>query len=355
MRTALLIGIIGSMAFSSLRGQGDEIYSRLSMPVLERTLSLYKGQLQINMDYQHALGTSKFNSDGTRLSFDETASNFLANDLNFHLAYGINDFLEFSASMEMINQVETLPTVMFWDGEIFNEVNVNRQIQGPDHLDLRFSFRQPFLQQDFDFRLWAGISLPVTSQYPAIPSHHITLIDPADPNGMFILNYNYKFRPGSNASKFKFGLDSKIKVNRFGLFISGTYAQPFGQEQTYRWNHMLDGDQFTYLASSYEKLPGKELQLCLSPVYQLYSWFAIQVGLTHESEFGGWTEETGIRVALPKRMLGLISAGFEIMVSPAVRFVQHFNVPLYGKENYVLFSIRSGISINLIPLKRYYR
>lgn len=354
MRRAHLIILFALFVSARLPGQNDDLYTRLTKPAVERALTLYKGQLQINLGYNHGLGTSKFSRNGTRLSFKETASNFLANDLSLKLAYGIIDFIEVSAAMDMINEVETLPTINYWNGEIFNEVNTNRLIQGLGNIDLKISLRQPFFQSIFDFKLWGGLSFPATTQFPSQPDHQITLIDPADPDGIYILNYNYRFRPGSNTTMFNFGLHTKAELNRLGLYLFGSYQQPFGPEQTYLWNHMLYGDQFTYRPSFYERLPGKSLQFYFSTQYQVFPWFAVDMTMIHASEFGGWTEETGYRVKLPDSLLGSVSAGFEIQVSPALRLTQHFHIPVYGKENYALYAINTGININLVPLKNLY-
>lgn len=339
---------------SALHGQTEEVYTRLTTPFIERSLGMYRGQMQIKVRYLHALGTSKFDRSGSRLTLEESAGNFLANDLIAQLSYGILDFVEISASMEIVNQVESLPTYEFWNGINLNEVNMNRQIRGPGHLDLRIALKQPFIRTGFDFLMKGGLSIPVSSQYPKQPDHKITLVSPDDPDGLFVIDYVYRFRPAYNVAMYHLGLESRMQWDRAGMFFACSYKGPMSPEQTYLWNHLLEGDQYAYRLTLYDRLPSSTISFGVTPAYQLYPWFAVWLSFHHRSAFNGWTEETGFRVALPERSLGSLSPGFEILVSPAVRFVQQFNIPFYGKEHYALFSLHSGVSINLVPLKRLY-
>jgi len=127
-----------------------------------------------------------------------------------------------------------------------------------------------------------------------------------------------------------------------------------GEEETYLWSHRRQNDLFSYRVAPYKRFPSSFIHVQISPAYQVFPWFAVLFTLSHQVETGGWTEESGFRVALPERSLGTFSSGFEILVSPTVRFSQYFHLPVYGRENYALFSFRTGLSINLITLKNLY-
>ena len=355
MKRIGLIWISFWLASCGLFGQYEKVYNMLTIPATQRSLSLYRGQLQMNVGYLHGLGTQKYNSAGSRLSFVESAGTYLANDLSFQLSYGILDFIELSAAMDYIGHIESLATIMFWDGENLNEVNTDRQIRGPGLLDLFLTLKQPFFKSGFDFDLWGGFSIPVFSHTPSEPLHSISILSPSDPDSPYNLNYHYKFKPASNVSMWHAGFDTKLLFKHFALTGSGFYKGPTGAEQTYRWDHTLYGDQFTHMAYSYERLPAANLNFNFTPAYQAFPWFAISLSLNHHSEYGGWTEETGSRLAIPERSMGTISPGFEILVSALLRWHLNFDIPVYGKNSYAIYSIRSGLSINLVPFKSHYK
>lgn len=343
------------LACCGLYGQSEEVYKLLTIPATQRSLSLYRGQLQLNVGYLHGLGTQKYNNNGSRLSFEESAGTYLSNDLSFQLSYGLIDFIEISAAMDYISQIESLATIMFWDGENLNEVNTNRQIRGPGYLDLFLTLKQPFINSGFDFDIWGGISIPVFSQTPSEPLHTITLLSLTDPDSPYVLDYQYKYKPVSNVSMINLGFDARVLFKQFAFTLSGFYMAPTGPEQTYRWNHVRYGDLFTHRPSSYERLPATNLNLRFTPAYQAFPWFAVYLSFNHLKASDGWTEESGSRIAMPERSLGTISPGFEILVSALLRWSLYFDIPMYGKNNYALYSIRSGISINLVPVKRHYK
>ena len=340
---------------NGLFGQYEEVYNLLTIPATQRSLSLYRGQLQMNVGYSHGLGTQKYNSTGSLLSFEESAGTYLANDLSFQLSYGIIDFIEFSAAMDYIGHVESLATIMFWDGENLNEVNTNRQIRGPGYLDLFLTLKQPFFISGFDFAIRGGISLPLFTQTPSKPLHSISILSLADPDSPYVLNYHYMFKPASNISMWHAGFDTKLHIKQFAFILSGFFMGPTGPEQTYRWDHTLYGDQFMHQPTSYERLPSKNAGFNFTPAYQAFPWFALYLSLNHHREFDGWTEETGSRIAMPERSVGTISPGFEIMISALLRWSLYFDIPLYGKNSYAIYSIRSGIGLNMVPIKRHYK
>lgn len=337
-----------------LYAQNEQIYSLLTLPATQRSLSLYRGQLQINGAYIHGMSSQKYSSSGSKLSFEESASNFLNDDLSFMLSYGILDYIELSGSMNYINQTESLATKVFWNGEFINEVYTNRQIKGAGHLDLFLKLKQPFFKSGFDADIWGGISLPVFSQYPPRPLHSLTYVSPSDPQGPYMLNYHYIFKPEANVTLWSLGLDAKLLIQKFALYLSGSYKSPAANEETYHWSHTYQGNQFSYLSSIYKHLPASHIGLNLTPAYQVFPWFTVYLSLVHAGESGGWTEETGSRIAIPNRYLGTLSPGFEILISAGLRFIQYVDIPIYGMNTYSLFSIRTSLSFNLFPVKRYY-
>jgi len=340
--------------FIGLSAQSEEIYYRLSEPTVVRPLTLYRGQLQFNTLLHHQTGNSLYDREGSKLPFNESARNYLANNFHFELGYGIMDFLDLTASIALYNEIETLPTYYILNMETGGEYNTLYHTKGLDNLDLLIRIRQPFLPTGLDFALSGGFSFPIFSQDPQQPEHTIHLYDPTDPGGSFTLNYLYRPRPDYNTIFYTAGGEVKYRDEKYSLYLGGSWQAPVREEATTIWNHRLYGDQFLYRTETAQRMPAGTLQLEAMTAIQFYPWFACIGSFRHHSESGGWSEETGSRISLPGVALGSISPGFEIQVTTHIRFLQFFDIPLYGKENYAVFSIRSGLSINVVPLKGFY-
>jgi len=344
----LLIASCGSSA------QTEEMYTRLSMPAVSRALSLYRGQLQIGTGLTHKSGNSYFDRYGTRLSFEESARDYLANNLHFSLGYGIIDFIEISSSISIHNEIEAFPIYTVLNGQAYGDDNTRYHTTGLNNLDLRIKVRQPLFESGFDLSIAGGISIPVSIQNPRQPGHAIYLEDPQDPGGVYELDYVYRPRPGSNSTYYYAGGDAKYGLERLGITLGGFWTAPLRAESSIRWKHRLYGDQFVYRIEAYDKLPQNSLGFHGVVTLQVFPWFACFAGWRHDLQFGGWSEITGTRISLPPSSLGAVTAGFEIQVTTNLRISQFFDIPIYGKEHYSEFSVRTGIGYSVVPLKNLY-
>ncbi len=336
----------------SLHSQPEKMYEDLTRPAVQRPLSVYGGQLQVEAGYQLVTGNKYFDGSGKKTGVKEAASTNLSNNFSFSLRYGILDFVEFNASTWYRNSIASDPTVILLDYTVINYMDRMEHARGLSDLYVGLTLRLPVEIPWFDWAVSAGAILPVAASEPGEPGHTYEVWDAA--SGAFQVRYKDYPKYGKGVTLPQFGTNLRLSLDKFGIWLGGRYIPVSAEVETSQWKYRLVDEEFEYTSEPYLLKHPSCLNLDASVGYQAFPWFIAYASFFYESGSGGWTESTGQRIAFPEPSLALVSLNFEIQVSTHLRFIQYINFPLAGKNTWSAFSFFTGVSYSLVPLKNLY-
>jgi len=344
----MLAGLLfaGNRAIAQTTG-----YEKLTEPYIERPFTQHRGILSITGNYSHLLGNNYFDSEGTRLAYNEVVRSTIEDDFDLLLQYGILEFLEATAGIMYRNRYESFPTYFVSNSASSGSENTVYRYAGFSNLDAGLKARTPVIGAGFELYLSGGLLLPFPKQEPDQPAHSVFLYDPPDPGGSYELNYLFNPAPGLPGTSCYAGFGARFRNNNFGISLEGRYRSPLSEVNTFSWDYRLYGTTFAYSASPYTIRPKGSLRGVLIAEVQPYPWFAIFGGYYLEAETPGWSDKTGQAVSLTKSSMGNVHLGFEVQVSTHFRLLQKLYIPVHGRNAYTEFEVTTGLVWSLYPIK----
>ncbi len=322
----------------------------LNEPLIDRPLQMHKGQLQFNAGYGLHYATQYFQNNGNKFSLEEEGKSILTHSFKFDLRYGITKYLEFSIKTNYLSKNERIRQVIKIGYDNFFTYGGNITTKGLENADLLLSFTLPDMPKTIRFNLITGIVLPAGGNEPKKPEHKIT--SPYTSPDAFDIRFQYLNRPGDGVLKSSNGIGVKSVFGKIALSGSYIYSFPLTQGEGLQWFSLIDGNTFYYEPETFDYLSHKSTDLYLSGYYQAFPWFVVEMGFYLYQTMGGWREINQMKYALPEIKFLNLSAGFEIMVTPALRVYQSFSLPFSGANIPSGIFIFTNMSFNLFPFTK---
>jgi hypothetical protein len=348
IRTIIIILLYSCFLQFPLFAQ-NETQLLLNEQLIARPLNMYKGQLQINTGYGLHYATYYFNQDGSTIRLDEEGKSMLTHHFSLDLRYGILNFLEISFKTNYLSRNERIRMVLKAGIDNLFTYGGNTDIKGLEDADLNLSFTVPNLPEYMQFNLLAGLQFPVGGNDPEEPEHILTYPYPFP--GTYDIQFQFLNRPGDGVIRSAWGMGLKSVVGKFAVTGLVHYSYPLNEGVGLRWFSRLIDDTFEYESETYNYLSQKKLNFSLAGFFQAFPWFSVDAGLEGFYTDGGWQEIAEVKYALPDIKSLYASAGFEIMVTPNIRVIQSFALPLYGENIPAGIFIFSNLSFNLFPFQ----
>jgi hypothetical protein len=346
----IVLSLISFIQVSSQTSSGArDKYSLLTMPYIQRPLTLYKGQLQTNAGYKFALRSRSYDSDGDVIDLKENGNSSVLHYYFLELRYGVLNFLELGAEINYSSRGIRSETLFY--GPLANMIKVTNlsEFKGMGDLFVYTSIRLPFDYKKFDFRVSGGMFLPTANQEPEKPTHTITDYY----NDMsYTINYHYNNRNGYGVPLWQASAQAKFAFSKFAAELSFSYRDPLNEGTNIRWDETLTGQTFIYTKSSYSYIPDKMISIDGSIHYQPVGWFNLYLGSGYVKYFDGWTEYWGIKYGNPEISLLTLQPGYEIVVSPSFRLSQTVGFALAGKNSDAPFFMVTTLSYNIFPFMK---
>ena len=348
-RTIFFILILSCVLHVALFAQNGT-HLLLNEQFIDRPLNLYKGQLQINTGYGLHYTTYYFNQDGSTTRMDEEGKSLLTHQFRLEARYGIFNFLEISFNTNYLSRNERIRQVTKVGIDNFYTYGGNIDTKGMEDADLNLSFTLPNMPKYLQFNLLAGLQFPVGGNDPEEPENIITY--PYQFPGAYDIQFQFLNRPGDGVIRSAVGLGLKSVAGKFALTGMIHYSFPLDEGVGLKWFSRLTGDTFEYESETFNYLSQKQLNFSITGFFQAFPWFAIDGGIKGFYTNGGWQEIAELKYALPDIKSLYASAGFEIMVTPRIRVIQSFALPLYGENTPAGIFIFSNLSFNLFPFQK---
>jgi hypothetical protein len=342
---ALLMCFFTSIIYS----QETDIYSLLTEKYVERPLAMHKGQVQVNTGYEFSIINKSFNVAGDPIDLRTDGSVFAKHLFPIDLRFGILEFIQLNihtnyGSMAIRSQINWL--VSLDTNFLYKELTIYK---GLDDLYLGLDLTVP-IPSDFHINcvLTGGIHLPVFGHEPDKPSHSIQILEPLlTQTPGTALQYNNKF--GSGVPVLSLGSDIKFHLSKFSFIGSFFYQYGLKDGESITWRARYKYGAFEYISVPYEYSIRNEMSYYGEFAWQAINWFAVTAFYSGFKHWGGWSGITGQKVAFYDESLHSVGLGYEIQISPAIRFIQKTVLPVTGKNIMAPWMFHLGISLNFIP------
>jgi hypothetical protein len=351
----LIFYLISAYSFSQTDSlKTNSVYILLNEKSVDRPINLHNGQFQLNFNYQFGVQSKKFDNNGNKMDFSEDGRASLKHFYCLDVKYGLSESLEIFANLPYARFIERgIPTAVI--SLPYYQLNTTTENKGFYDLSLGLSFQFPFRTKKFFMSINGGAFLPTAKYKPDKPQHEI-VNNPnyynVTTNNAVYFNYYYYNRLGDGIYKVQLGGAMKLIIKKWALFFDAGYIKGLGEADNIKWEFQLDNNAFQYREVSYKVKRSDNLQFNGGLVYQTLPWFAITTKMNSFNAFNGWNEETGRRVKNPEMNLVNFVPGFEIQVTPHLRWIQEVGFPVTGRNNYAPLFFSTGISMNYFPFKR---
>lgn len=340
---SLWIGLITVFSFD-VYSQSDR-YSLLTEPFINRSVSMHKGQIQINPAYQISISGGYFENNGEKTSLQEDGAAVIGHSSFFNIKYGLFEYLELGAEMNYFKRGIRNTTVNYLD--LYETVTITELIENKGFEDLLLSgtFRLPLNLDILDIALSAFYLLPVSDYNPETPNHSVESI--VDGSVYTTISLYETIPNGQGVSSYGFGSEFKLRFSNFAVSGAGSYIIPTGEGLKVYWLENLVDEAFEYEEVEFAYLPMSKLNANLNIHYQPSGWFHLFGGLNMMIYGSGWFERNGLKYGYPEVLLYDFGAGFEIQISPSIRLMEQMRFPIGGQNSYSSFSIFTGLSFNM--------
>lgn len=343
----------------SLSGQFNETgrnkYSLLTKPYNERSLQLYRGQLQFNTGFELGVRTRIFDHNGTNIrdkSDGVTSVNYL---FPFEIRYGITDFVEIEASTSYSRTGIPDKTISYiLPGYMLDIYSLN-ELRGMADLLVSVSLRLPFEYKHADFSLGGGVFLPTAKHRPEQPHHTLINQELEMTDGTYkTIQYTVKYwhiQPnGLGVPVYRLTASGKIGYQKLSLHVNSAFRFPAKIGKNIRWSQSMDDTgNFSYESEKYDYLPDRTVDITAIAHYQINGWFDIHLSGSTFWSSKGWTEYSNKKFANREQQLYIIEPGFAIQVSPSLTLYQSITFPLSGKNIDGRFGVSIKASFNVFP------
>jgi hypothetical protein len=332
---------------------GDK-YTLLTMPYINRPLTLYKGQLQVNTGYKFAVRSRSFNNTGDVIVLKDKGNSSVLHYYFIELKYGLTGFIEFGAETNYMRRGIRSESTTYLSTNATgktDEISVNdlKEFRGMSDLFLYTTLRLPFDYKWFDLGIRGGLFLPTSRSEPLEPTHTIVTATTAN---SYTINYHFNNKNGFGVPVYCVSAAMKLTLSKFALEADFTLREPIKEGTNIRWEQTLLNKTFSYYNKPYQYLLDRTTMVNLSVHYQATGWFNIYLNSSSFQTSEGWTEYLGNKYKNPEMQLFTLEPGFEIQISPSLTIYQIAGLPLSGKNSDAPFYLFTTVSFNIFPFLR---
>jgi hypothetical protein len=311
---------------------------------MDRRYTLYQGQFRLTGNYALDIFKNSYDINGEKSLLSERGISQNRHAFLAQLRFGLIDYLDLQVRANYaIQNYRGEPIYIIAPPQPSLQVYTTTITSGLEDLYIGLNGRLPIPTKKLDIGLSGGIFLPTAQGQPDQPTHSTS----SDELGEVInYQYNENWGYGVNTLFYK----GHFKFRLADLAISGDYASrlPLGETETVTWTSRLENDgSFSYASEAYMKQVPQSVAVQAMLEYQLFDWVNIHLSGNHWRTMGGWTEESGERLALPEEKQTWLSPGYEVLVSNKLWLRQTAHFPLTGENTFSQFRLSTTLYYNL--------
>jgi len=311
---------------------------------MDRRFTLYKGQIRMEGTYEFFAFKKEFDENGNKEILSEKGISSNQHAFNANLRYGIIDYLDIEARFKYKNK-NYRGEPIFLLGllspplQLFTDITTS----GFEDIYIGINGMAPIPTNKLDLGGTIGVYLPTANSESEQPQHSFSTDDIGE-----VISYYHIENWGYGVSSLYYKGFIKYRINDFA--IAGSYEAriPNGESKNLVWMSRLnDNNIFEYTSMPYQHQVAQKTHLNIQMELQLYSWVNVFLAYSHFQSSGGWTAESGKKVAIPDEKISLISPGYEVLVSQKIWLRQGVNLPVSGENIMAPFSIYITLYYNL--------
>ena len=342
----LLIFLSCLMVASFSSAQDSEKKNVLTLSIVKEPITLNSNRIKGGLAYQFDLYNQYFDSKGQRSNIVYQGMTSNLNKLKGFIEYGLTDnwqiglYNNFTSGFE---GYENYSKIYNSKGYNYNSV---KEIRGFDDILLNFGFQLPFKSKTFSTALFSGLYFPVNSD-PISPQYEMIPIDKDWTN----INFTSFEKVGSGTFRAEISGKAKMKFNEsIALLLSGKYNVPLGKNNSFYWQSIYDGTEYSFLRKDIMISPEHRISgnLELQVVPDKKEIMGLMVGCNLNAYTNKWSELDNIKTNISTAYLFNIYSGLELIVSEHIRFSQHFWYDVTGKNSKGAFGLETAFTINFI-------
>ena len=311
---------------------------------MDRRFALYKGQMRFEGTYEFLAFKKQYDENGNKEVLSEKGISSNQHAFNANIRYGIIDYLDIEARFKhKNNNYRGEPVYIISPPSPSLQLFTDITTKGFEDIYLGLNGMAPFPTNKLDLGGTIGIYLATANSVPDQPQHTFSTDDLGD-----VINYYYLENWGYGVSSLYYKGFIKYRINDFAIAAFYEARVPNGESENLYWTSRInDNNLFEYTSTPYLYQIAQKSHLNIQMELQLYNWVNIFMGYSSFKSSGGWTEESGSKVATPESKLAVLNPGYEVLVSQKIWLRQGVNLPLSGENIRAPFSIYITLYYNL--------
>ena len=311
---------------------------------MDRRFTLYKGQMRFEGTYEFIAFKKEFDENGNKEILSEKGISSNQHAFNANIRYGIIDYLDIEVRFKhKNNNYRGEPVYIISPPSPSLQLFTDVTTKGFEDIYFGINGMAPFPTNKLDLGGAIGIFLPTANSQPDQPEHSFSTDDLGE-----VLNYYFQENWGYGVSSLYYKGFIKYRINDFAIAAFYESRVPNGESENLVWmSRLTDDNTFEYTSEPFQYQVSQKKHLNIQMELQLYSWVNVFLAYSHFKSSGGWTEESGSKVATPESKLAILNPGYEVLVSQKIWLRQGVNLPLSGESIRAPFSIYITLYYNL--------
>lgn len=324
-------------------GQDSVLVNERSM---DRPVIVHDRQLRITGGYGFSTFNKRFDQEGEKINLSDEGSTNILHRLSLDLKYGFRDYLQFNLAINYAsNNQRQRPINLISGVDTPIELTQINRFNGLEDLFVGVDFLVPWKNKKIDLAFSGGVFLPTASSEPDRPTH--TFEDSGD---LISIDYTFNENRGLGVLKASLGSTFKYRLENFAFTAAFRYGFPLDESSNRQWSHRLNlNNEFEYRSNEFDWSPSDDYNAFIEVEYQLYPWIDLFLDIEQFGTSGGWSEQSGARLALPEQRLTSISPGVEILLTHKVWIRQKLTLAVEGENAFSPFTVQTTFLYNFFP------
>ena len=335
-----LLIILPVFAYSQV--SRDSLFN--SERTMDRRFTLYKGQIRMEGTYEFFAFKKDYDENGNKETLSEKGISSNQHAFNTNIRFGIIDYLDIEAKIKFKNKnYRGEPVNLISSASPSLQLFTDITTKGFEDIYLGLNGMAPFPTNKLDLGGTFGIYLPTANSEAEQPQHSFSTDDLGE-----VINYNFQENWGYGVASLYYKGFVKFRINDFAIAAFYESRVPNGESENQAWTSRInDNNTFEYTSVPFQYQVAQKTHLNVQMELQLYSWVNVFLTYSRFKSSGGWTAESGNKVAIAEEKLSVINPGYEVIVSRKIWLRQGVNLPLSGENITAPFSIYISLYYNL--------
>ena len=342
MKSILLILLMAPVLAQAQLARDSVLVNERS---IDRPVIVHDRQLRITGGYDFSTLSSRFDETGDKIKLSSEGRANILHHTFIDLRYGFFELLQLNVAFNYKSNVQReQPIIIFAAPEPAIQVNEENRLTGMEDIFVGVDFLVPLKTRKIDLALSLGVSAPTAKSETVQPSHAFE-----DLGDTQVISYNNNLNRGVGVVMTFLGAQFKYRLKDFAFTTFFRYGFPTAETENFEWRFRLVNDEFEYRSRIFNLAPANTYFGLVEIEYQLFPWIDLFLDIEQTGTSGGWSDETGQKVAFRDERLTFINPGIEILLTSRFWLRQKVVFAIEGENAMTPFSVQTALIYNLFP------